>query len=185
MFLPCDFYWFRVWSLSTQVSDWLTHWLMLWKLDWCNSGYEVADVDAKKCFNDSLVESWCLVEILNLNICHNIKGEVFSSFRRKFFVKTLKLNFGQDLKLKFFRHFVTEFRSRFWSRVWSRFCSWSLVEILEFWYYLKAKLLLWKKSTLGSVLPLVMFLSQRIVWPRKRFTHSVMLWRLIWFDSGQ
>ena len=115
--------------------------------------------------------TWIFVKILKVKFCQAFKGN-FSSRLWSFWSS-------------FCRHFEIEFRSRFWSRVWSRSCRWSLVEILEFWYYLKAKLLLWKKSTLGSVLPLVMFLSQRIVWPRKRFTHSVMLWRLIWFDSGQ
>ena len=67
----------------------------------------VADINALEC------EDYSLVEIMNLNISFNIEGDVLSKFWSKIFVKTLKLNIGQDLKAEVLSDFETEFMSRF------------------------------------------------------------------------
>ena len=73
-----------------------------------------SDVDANECVDDSFYE------ILNLNICQDIEGEFLSRFWSKFFVKTLKLNSGQDfssffviLRLNLGRDFEDEFDEDF------------------------------------------------------------------------
>ena len=95
-----------------------------------------------------------------------IKRDILSRFWSNFLSRLWSWILVKILKLKFCRDFETEFRSRFGIQVWSRFWSWNLVHILklklgsefevESWSYLKA---ITQYSTLGSVVPLAMFMS--------------------------
>ena len=58
----------------------------------------VADVDAEKCVEDSLVQIW------KPRFGHKVKL-LFSLWAQGLVLKILKLKFGQDLKLKFGQYF--------------------------------------------------------------------------------
>ena len=95
------------------------------------------------------------MEILNLNICKDIKGEVLSSFRRKFFIKTLKLNFGQDFEAEII---VDISRQKL---------NWDF-----------------EAEFVQDFVALVIFLT-RVKELYGLVRESLTLWRLIWCDSGQ
>ena len=69
----------------------------------------VADIDAKDCVDDSLVE------ILKLNICQEIEGEVLSKLWKegKFSSRLWSWILVKILRLKFCWYFEAEFRSGF------------------------------------------------------------------------
>ena len=132
----------------------------------------VADVDAEKRVDNSLVQIWRLklghkaeflfrlwaqglVKILKLKFRRDFKAEAWPVFCCWCFVKVTKLNLGQDSEVRFGQDFKFKFSRD--ADVWLRFCSWCLIKILKLkfdqdlckklWYEFNP----WVRSAFGDV----------------------------------